>query len=461
MDTITLIILYLAFAFIITLLIKKFTKYKTWMVISLIGTTKLTPFVDKLAKHKRFWEIIADIAFIIGFGLLAVDFFWARHLKKPKRIMVLAIAFVGLLIFNYIVLWPLLANNPLPVGKATAIPLYIISSIFGLSGFVLFGLVFQAYDIILKLLVGKAACPGVAPVIPGIDIPKAPKIPMEGWLVFLVIVLAHEISHGILIRTAKIKLKAIGIVLLGILPIGAYAQPDDKQFLKADKKTQIRVLSMGSMANFMVFVLAFLLFFFIAEPMFLSYSHNLSVQQTEQVFISKVNENTVVCGDSFPNSAYGVLKEGSVIKEVNGLPVKAISDIAKAKQTATDNTLNITVDVNGVIEKHSLKLNDLGQMGIEASAVENKAFTYPPEYSLIASLFIFLTLLWIFNLLVAIVNFIPMVPFDGGVIFSLVASEYLPSKKLKDLEKQKLITRIMFILILILFLINVVPMFLP
>ena len=56
---------------------------------------------------------------------------------------------------------------------------------------------------------------GVAPIIPGVDIPL-----FAGIISIAILLIIHEFSHGILAKKAKVKLKEIGLLVFGFIPIG-------------------------------------------------------------------------------------------------------------------------------------------------------------------------------------------------------------------------------------------------
>ncbi len=95
-------------------------------------------------------------------------------------------------------------------------------------------------------------------------------IPLTWGLIGLIVTLVvHEFSHAILSRVADIKVKSLGL-LIALVPIGAFAEPDESQLLGTDAKPgdkiatrpeRLRVFSAGITANFAVALIAFLLFF--------------------------------------------------------------------------------------------------------------------------------------------------------------------------------------------------------
>ena len=97
----------------------------------------------------------------------------------------------------------------------------------------------------------QAPTPQMMLLLPGIN----PLLPVNSILYLviglIVAVVAHEFSHGILFRVSNIKIKSLGLLYM-IIPLGAFVEPDEKQFNKAQRFKKIRVLAAGPMANFVV-----------------------------------------------------------------------------------------------------------------------------------------------------------------------------------------------------------------
>lgn len=66
-----------------------------------------------------------------------------------------------------------------------------------------------------------------------------------------VAVLAHELCHGILSFVSGIKLRSIGVLLL-VVPIGAFVEPDDEELKTAARSKRLKVFAAGPAANALV-----------------------------------------------------------------------------------------------------------------------------------------------------------------------------------------------------------------
>ena len=98
-------------------------------------------------------------------------------------------------------------------------------------------------------------------VIPGVNdflpLSMAPEI-VFGLLVGLVV---HEGGHGLLCRVEDIDIESMGVVLLTVLPVGAFVEPDEESQRKADRGARTRMFAAGVTNNFVVTILAFALLF--------------------------------------------------------------------------------------------------------------------------------------------------------------------------------------------------------
>ena len=96
---------------------------------------------------------------------------------------------------------------------------------------------------------------GATLLLPGINLPF-----FEGIAALVIIMIMHEGAHAILARLAKVPVLSSGIVLFGIIPIGAFIEPDENQLKKTEAMPQSRVLIAGSTSNLMGSILFFILF---------------------------------------------------------------------------------------------------------------------------------------------------------------------------------------------------------
>ncbi len=190
--------------------------------ILMLRTTKGQEFLDRLARHKRFWRTFANI------GL-------------PAMLIGMLMMFLLILFIDYSLIRSFQTQTVPQPGKFN-----------------------EPRNIFL---------------IPGIN----EYIPFYWGIIALIVTLVvHEFSHAILCKVEGIKVKSMGI-LLALIPIGGFAEPDDEQLLGkkeekgdiekgteveqaepkklATRSERVRVLTAGVMANFVTALIAFILFF--------------------------------------------------------------------------------------------------------------------------------------------------------------------------------------------------------
>jgi membrane-associated protease RseP (regulator of RpoE activity) len=155
-------------------------------------------------------------------------------------------------------------------------------------------------------------------------------IPLCAWIGLAVALVVHELSHAILSTVEKVKVKSMGLLVL-VIPIGAFAEPDSEQLFGETGKSSVektmeenetggaergskkvasarertRILSAGLTSNFVVALIAFALFFsllFAIQPvsdrMLLVYdvvegSTAYNAGMTPEMFITGINGTNV------------------------------------------------------------------------------------------------------------------------------------------------------------------------
>ncbi|MBI5636015.1 site-2 protease family protein, partial [Candidatus Micrarchaeota archaeon] len=173
----------------------------------------------------------------------------------------------------------------------------------------LFGFLGLGAASIIKATAGiftaQSASSAVAPIIPGIT----PGIPLlEGIIALGIIMVVHEVAHGVLSYIAKIRVESSGILLLGFLPIGAFVEPDEEQLKKLELHKKRRIIAAGSTSNFIFFIVFAVLMF--------AASIGLSALS------SHAQATTVMAG----SAAAGFVGAGSIIYEVNGERVRSAGE---------------------------------------------------------------------------------------------------------------------------------------
>lgn len=362
-------------------------------------------------------------------------------------------------------------------------------------------LIWQAWFVFGFTPEQKEALPGpeIALVLPGIN----PILPLEyiGYilLAFIVAIVVHEFSHGILTIASKLKVKSLGILYL-ILPIGAFCEPDEEGLKKAKTKSRMRIYAAGPTSNFIVVLITILLFSFV----FMS-----SVQPAAD------GVGIVYVGEDTPAEKID-LSPGAILININDTKVTNISDFYRSiENTRANQTINISyvkaektyTSKITLADKYNYTKNQShigkGYLGIGPSNIHGSILSilknpfvgfpdgfllfyiipllgYFQGYNPIVSPFtdsyvitgplsvipnslfwiIVNALYWIFwlNFAVALFNVLPMIPLDGGFLFNDAMGSLIKRVKrgLSDEQREKIVKNVsvaisLTILVLIIF----------
>ena len=151
-----------------------------------------------------------------------------------------------------------------------------IVSFFGQVSF----LTYLLFQNLYRFLFVPAEANPVMPIIPGVT------ISMGSLPLFLaaagMVILFHELGHGIMCAVEGIKVKSSAI-LFAIITFGGAVEPEEESMLAAPMISQLRVFAIGSFVNLLMGVLVNLLFLLIGQGIsgilldYLNWSFFLSV----------------------------------------------------------------------------------------------------------------------------------------------------------------------------------------
>jgi membrane-associated protease RseP (regulator of RpoE activity) len=175
-------------------------------------------------------------------------------------------------------------------------------------------------------------------VIPGVNDFLPLSVAPEILFGLLAAVVVHEMGHGIMCRVGDIGVDSMGGVLLAVLPIGAFVEPDEEEVDAAAPGDRTRMFAAGVMNNFVLTVLAFAL---LALSM-------LAIQPIDGVGVQRV------VADS-PADAAGI-QEGDVVQRVDGEPVANGSALYGALRASAPGNATLTLHRDGATEQRTLQL---------------------------------------------------------------------------------------------------------
>ncbi|MGI6589690.1 MAG: site-2 protease family protein [Candidatus Iainarchaeum sp.] len=441
-------------------------------LFTMIKTKKFIDFIHFIAtKFAKALEVISLIGSILGFGLVAVDYWFARKMGGVKRIVVLIVSAIALGLFFYFTCSILFA---VPALAPLFIPCLIGFVFLGFGGMSIVMLLGYGLISLGGLFVEKQMCPAVAPVLPGVPIPGfGIVIPLVGWISLFIILVIHELSHGVLMSYYKEKINSVGLILAGLVPIGAFVEQEDATFDKLEDKKALLVLSAGSASNLLLIPISIILliaFSFVVSPLAQEVV-NAQNQAYSGVMVQEINDSVSLCGVDYNSPAKGKLFEGDIIKQVNGVDVNSTQIIQKG-------VLSANPDVNFLVSRKEINSGEFRDISVTLTPVVFEdmnlkkigvAFALIPtgidipihlqiSGFIISNINTILILLLIISFAAGTFNYLPSEPFDGGKMAKIMLEPYVKFMKFKNKkESEKFIGRIFIWLLLLSLALNSIP----
>ncbi|MDD1659969.1 MAG: site-2 protease family protein [Methanomicrobiales archaeon] len=159
------------------------------------------------------------------------------------------------------------------------------------------------------------------------------------WFAFVLTIAVHEFGHGILCRVEQIRVRAMG-VLLAVIPIGFFVEPDEEELEKAPAGPKCRIFGAGITNNLLVGCLCGGLLLFVMAQ---------AVPVTDPVI------HGVYQG--FPADDAGV-PQNSFVRTVNGQEVHSVGEVATILNgTRPGDHLVLEVEKDSVLASYELTLS--------------------------------------------------------------------------------------------------------
>jgi len=296
----------------------------------MIRTTKGQKFLDRIASVKGFWRLFGDA----GIPLMLLGMF----------------LMFALIIFSDILMVTSLYEQTMPAPSE----IHELRNIF---------------------------------LIPGIN----QFIPVVWGIIGLIVTLVvHEFSHAIMSKAEDIRVKSMGLILV-LIPIGGFAEPDEEQLFGtrdkdkgrengvtsdqkiASRRQRIRILTAGVMANFVTAFVAFVLFFIVIGSIapvsnvvitdVVPGSPADDIGLTEMTVITHINDKKIENGSVFHT-------------HIASLPVGEVFRMGVKKDGKTSEVLlKPDIGKSGIIS--GVKFNEIvpGMPGEKAGLVEGTIIT--------------------------------------------------------------------------------------
>jgi len=286
------------------------------------------------------------------------------------------------------------------VAERHATAIKVFGDVSAVAGFALmvYGLYFFHRNLVSFLAHPETASP-VSPVVPGLTV-GLDVLPYFLLAVFLAIA-PHELAHALTASAEGLRVKSTGLFLAAVFP-GGFAEIDEDQLEKAGLRAKLRVLSSGSAANILTFIILVPLMVALVQPV-------------------GVKVTGVMPG--YP--AASSLKPGDIIISVNGFKTPTLETFANAMAGLhPGDKVNLTV-LRGRSElTFSLTLAthpgnaSRGFLGVQIQQAVSDENTYN-------------LLMWSLMVTssVAVINMLPVVPLDGGRVFKALLEKLIGEQK--------------------------------
>jgi membrane-associated protease RseP (regulator of RpoE activity) len=260
----------------------------------------------------------------------------------------------------------------------------------------------------------------VTPLIPGVTLSLTFNTMFFFGLSIAIILISHELAHGVSARAEGIGVKQTGLLLLAIIP-GAFVEPDEESLKKARRSSQARVYAAGSGTNIVLALFVLIIMANASGVLSLSYDTTPS-----GVLISDI------VGGS---PADGILRNWDAIVSINGTLVNNTTGLTQALRSTTPNS---TIPMELIRGGSSLSINfTLGTSSSQANTSYIGINTYnylAPKNSFtpIWGPFYFagsLNWLYLLSLNIGLINLFPVPSLDGDQLFRLFAEFILRNNK--------------------------------
>jgi membrane-associated protease RseP (regulator of RpoE activity) len=263
---------------------------------------------------------------------------------------------------------------------------------------------YQLTKNLLNLFVRPEAAVSVQPIVPlpgiGVTFETFPYL----VLALSITVASHELSHGIASLVDRVPLKSTGAFFAHLL-MGGFVEPDEEKLNAANNATKLRVFAAGSFTNAVLGILCVFLLFNFAGTIAPFYN----------VVASGVTIGSVP--DNLPAHSSG-LQASDIVTSINGTRITGINDLRSYMadvvpgQGVVVGTARGSFTVKTVVDPNNASHAVMGISGL----VDDIA--YQPKVPFVSSDFPNILLhaeYWLSIVLVsvALINMLPMYPFDG------------------------------------------------
>lgn len=250
-------------------------------------------------------------------------------------------------------------------------------------------------------------------------------VPAEYWVISIIVMMTvHELSHGIVARAEDIELKSVGWVIVGILPLGAFVEPEGEKMLpegegdedneEASKatwdvgnwKSRLKVLCAGSFANY------------ITAALFIALATGLTAGLTSPTLFYNAQEG-------YPAQEAG-MDNGTIIA-VNGERVESFDQLRQITQEIQvgDEVQLWTSEGNFTVTATDREGDEGGYIGIRMGQQNTIKDEYSEHQGGLTWFISLLSTVALLNFLIGLFNMAPIKPLDGGLVLETFTTEFI------------------------------------
>jgi Zn-dependent protease len=370
-------------------------------------TATLTPITTYITQHAFDFTLLAVFVCI-----LILFLYKNKHAIVVQKI----IAFGGFNVLSMVLVkttWGLkLMDSVSKKFRAWVLLFGYVSIGLGFIGIVLN--IFLLATIVVQLFQAPTVSQ-VSLVLPFTEVPGIGFLSFTHWIIAIfVLATVHEFAHGVVGRAHAIKIKSSGIASLSLFGIplipAAFVEQDEKSMEQKSDVAQYAMLTAGPLSNIFLAIplgLIYLALISTASPLYQS-----QITHTGFTFAS-INETSPAGLALLPANVTYIQVDGVAVTDATYF-LKQFDDRKKPQDTIALTYLQENTPITNVVTLGEHPVNNtkpyLGVVGIR-NVYE---YNYPPVqpiYEWFATLFKWL---FMFNLLIGLMNLMPLYITDGG-----------------------------------------------
>ncbi|MGN6613890.1 MAG: site-2 protease family protein [Candidatus Nitrosocosmicus sp.] len=346
---------------------------------------------------------------------------------------------------------------------------YLMPIITALAFFLIIGGIIALFANPIAREGARAIGPQSNILIPGLN----PILPIaDGWIALIIAMIVHEAGHGIVARVHGVKVESTGIVLLFILPIGAFVNIEKDELDRITFKRKSSILTAGITTNLIIGGISLLLIFLITSSLNVTHPSNPNIFGVE---VTTIGEKSLA-------QNLGLTK-GSIIQQIQDKDIKNPLQLNGNLSSNLGKTISITwlnekgqkitkqatlpkerVPGKGILGVSIVEYSDpkkvldtynllfisnplvllapptIAQGSIPYSGLMQDNYSSPILGHYFAPVANLLFWVWFINFNVAIFNALPIGPFDGGQLYNTIIDKRTENKKGFIKNASKLLT---------------------